>query len=86
MTADVGGMVDEALAESRDGNIITPRRARHHRRRGERAGAAAGHLLDRRRSHQLVNRVRGKLNRPARDAEVDFPSLEKVEGAEGPSR
>ena len=32
---------------------------------------------------QLVKRVEKKLNRPARDAEVDFPSLEKVKEQKG---
>ena len=32
---------------------------------------------------QLVKRVESKLNRPARDAEVDFPSLEKVKEEKG---
>ena len=32
---------------------------------------------------QLVKRVETKLNRPARDAEVDFPSLEKVKEQKG---
>jgi hypothetical protein len=31
----------------------------------------------------LVKRVRTKLNRPARDAELDFPSLEKVKEQKG---
>src|SRR4029078_7447518 len=33
--------------------------------------------------HDLVTRVQAKLNRPARDAEVDFPSLEKVKEQKG---
>jgi lipoprotein-anchoring transpeptidase ErfK/SrfK len=80
--ADVGGMVDEALEASRDGSIFS--RVARDITGGEedaqvpaRVNYSSGAVSD------LVKRVRDKLNRPARDAEVDFPSLEKVKEQKG---
>jgi lipoprotein-anchoring transpeptidase ErfK/SrfK len=80
--ADVGGMVDEALEASRDGSIFS--RVARDITGGEedaqvpaRVNYSSGAVRD------LVTRVRDKLNRPARDAEVDFPSLEKVKEQKG---
>ena len=80
--ADVGGMVDEALEASRDGSIFS--RVARDLTGGEedaqvpaRVNYSSGAVRD------LVKRVRTKLNRPARDAEVDFPSLEKVKEQRG---
>jgi lipoprotein-anchoring transpeptidase ErfK/SrfK len=80
--ADVGGMVDEALQASRDGSIFS--RVARDITGGEedaqvpaRVNYSSGAVRD------LVTRVRDKLNRPARDAEVDFPSLEKVKEQKG---
>ena len=75
--ADVGGMVDEALQASRGGTIVT-RVARDLTGGEEHAQVPARVNYSSDAVHQLVNRVRDKLNRPARDAEVDFPSLDKV--------
>ena len=83
VTADVGGMVDEALAGEPRRQHLQPRGPRPHRRRGGRPGLGPGDLLDRARSSELVRRVKRKLDRPARDAEVDFPSLEKVKEQKG---
>jgi lipoprotein-anchoring transpeptidase ErfK/SrfK len=80
--ADVGGMVDEALEASRSGTIIT-RVARDLTGGEENAQVPPRVTYSSDAVHQLVNRVRGKLNRPARDAEVDFPSLEKVREQKG---
>ena len=80
--ADVGGMVDEALEASRDGTIIT-RVARDLTGGEENAQVPPRVTYSSDAVHQLVKRVRGKLNRPARDAEVDFPSLEKVQEQKG---
>ena len=80
--ADVGGMVDEALEASRDGTIIT-RVARDLTGGEENAQVPPRVTYSSDAVHQLVNRVRDKLNRAARDAEVDFPSLEKVKEQKG---
>ena len=80
--ADVGGMVDEALEASRDGTIIA-RVARDLTGGQEDAQVPPRVTYSSDAVHQLVQRVQGKLNRPARDAEVDFPSLEKVKEQKG---
>jgi lipoprotein-anchoring transpeptidase ErfK/SrfK len=80
--ADVGGMVDEALQASRDGSIFS-RVAR------DVTGGEEDVQVPPRVSYStaavegLVERVEKKLNRPARDAEVDFPSLEQVKEQKG---
>ncbi|HLM09058.1 MAG TPA: L,D-transpeptidase family protein [Thermoleophilaceae bacterium] len=80
--ADVGGMVDEALAASRDGNIIS-RVARDLTGGEEDAQVPARVSYSRDAVAKLVRRVRRRLNRPARDAEVTFPSLERVKERNG---
>src|SRR4051812_21830018 len=80
--ADVGGMADEALRASRDGTIIT-RVARDLTGGTENAQVPPRVTYSSDAVHQLVNRVRDKLNRRARDAEGDFPSLEKVKEQKG---
>ncbi|HYN90628.1 MAG TPA: L,D-transpeptidase/peptidoglycan binding protein, partial [Thermoleophilaceae bacterium] len=80
--ADVGGMVDEALQKSRDGSIFT-RVARDITGGEEDAQVSARVTYSTDAVEQLVKRIEGKLNRPARDAEVDFPSLEKVKAQKG---
>jgi len=80
--ADVGGMVDEALADSRDGTIIT-RVARDITGGQEDTQVPARVTYSSSAVDELVKRVSGKLNRPARDAQVDFPSLEKVKEQKG---
>jgi lipoprotein-anchoring transpeptidase ErfK/SrfK len=80
--ADIGGMVDEALQASRDGTIIT-RVARDITGGEENAQVPPRVTYSSDAVHQLVTRVRDKLNRAARDAEVDFPSLEKVREEKG---
>jgi lipoprotein-anchoring transpeptidase ErfK/SrfK len=80
--ADIGGMVDEALEASRNGTIIT-RVARDITGGEENAQVPPRVTYSSDAVHQLVIRVRDKLNRPARDAQVDFPSLEKVKEQKG---
>src|ERR687896_265979 len=75
--ADVGGMVDEALEASRDGSIFS-RVARDLTGGEEDAQVPPRVTYSTSAVRDLVKRVRSKLNRPARDAEVDFPSLETV--------
>jgi lipoprotein-anchoring transpeptidase ErfK/SrfK len=80
--ADVGGMVDEALDASRDGSIFS-RVARDITGGEENAQVPPRVTYSSSAVHDLVKRVQTKLNRPARDAEVDFPSLEKVKEEKG---
>ena len=80
--ADVGGMVDEAVRVSRDGSIFS-RVARDITGGEEDAQVPARVSYSTAAVEGLVERVERKLNRPARDAEVDFPSLEKVKEQRG---
>ena len=80
--ADVGGMVDEALEASRGGSIIS-RVARDLTGGQEDAQVSPRVTYSSSAVHELVTRVQHKLNRPARDAQVDFPSLEKVKEEKG---
>jgi lipoprotein-anchoring transpeptidase ErfK/SrfK len=82
VTADVGGMVDEAIAKSREGNIIS-RVARDLTGGEESAQVPARVSYSERAVNKLVRRVKRKLDRPARDAEVSFPSLESVKEKAG---
>jgi lipoprotein-anchoring transpeptidase ErfK/SrfK len=82
VTADVGGMVDKALEASRDGSIFS-RVARDITRGKENAQVPPRVSYSTSAVEQLVKRVKRKLNRPARDAEVDFPSIEKVKEQKG---
>jgi lipoprotein-anchoring transpeptidase ErfK/SrfK len=75
--ADVGGMVDEALAKSREGTIVS-RVARDITGGSEDAQVPARVTYSERAVDGLVKRVAAKLNREPRDASVDFPSLEEV--------
>jgi lipoprotein-anchoring transpeptidase ErfK/SrfK len=80
--ADVGGMVDEAHAVSRDGSILS-RVARDITGGEEDAQVPARVHYSESAVRDLVKRVRAKLDRPARDAEVSFPSLETVKEQKG---
>jgi lipoprotein-anchoring transpeptidase ErfK/SrfK len=82
VTADVTGMVEEALNASRDGSIFS-RVARDITGGEEDAQVPPRVTYSKSAVHDLVKRVQSKLNRPARDAEVDFPSLEKVKEQKG---
>jgi lipoprotein-anchoring transpeptidase ErfK/SrfK len=80
--ADVAGMVDEALERSRDGSIIS-RVARDLTGGQEHAQVPPRVTYDEQAIDDLVKRVRGSLNRKARDAEIDFPAMTKVEERNG---
>src|SRR5215210_2771380 len=80
--ADVGGMVDEALQASRDGSIFS-RVARDLMGGEENAQVPPRVTYSSSAVHHLVTRVKHKLNRPARDAEVEFPSLDTVKEQKG---
>jgi lipoprotein-anchoring transpeptidase ErfK/SrfK len=80
--ADVAGMVDQALAESRDGNIFT-RVTRDLGGGEENVRVTAKITYDQEAVAGLVTRVERRMNRPAKDAEVEFPSLERVESKRG---
>jgi lipoprotein-anchoring transpeptidase ErfK/SrfK len=80
--ADVGGMVDEAVKASRDGNVLS-------RTWREVTGGKVDERVPARVTYSeaavkgLVLRVKRSLNRPARDARVDFPSLAEVKEQSG---
>jgi lipoprotein-anchoring transpeptidase ErfK/SrfK len=80
--ADVAGMVDDALEDSRDGNIVT-RVARDLSGGKENVRIAAQVSYDQEAVARLVARVEKDLNRPARDAKVEFPSMERIESKRG---
>jgi lipoprotein-anchoring transpeptidase ErfK/SrfK len=80
--ADVGGMVDEALEQSRDGNVFT-RVTRDLGGGEENVRVAARISYDEEAVNGLVARVEKAMNRPAKDADVEFPSLERVESKRG---
>ena len=80
--ADVGGMVDEAVQASRDGNVLT-RVYRDLAGGRERAPVPARVTYSRRAVAALVTRVGRALDRPAQDASVEFPSLNQVREKKG---
>ena len=80
--ADVEGMVDEALAKSREGNIVS-RVARDLTGGEESAQVPARVTYDQDAIDALVKRVSRSLDQPARDAQVDFPSLHQVKEQNG---
>jgi lipoprotein-anchoring transpeptidase ErfK/SrfK len=80
--ADVAGMVDEALQESRDGNIFT-RVTRDLGGGKENVRVEAQITYDEQAVAGLVARVKKRMNRPAKDAEVEFPSMERIESKRG---
>jgi len=79
---DVGGMVNEALEASRDGNILS-------RTLRDLGGGEESMRVDTRVSYskpaaaELVKRVRKSVDRPAKDATLDFPALTKVKEEDG---
>ena len=82
LRTDVGGMVDEALEQSRGGTIIS-RVARDVTGGEEDARIKARVSYSKVATARLVARVRKALNRPAQDARVNFPSLSRVKEKEG---
>jgi len=80
--ADVGGMVDEAIEASRDGNLVT-RVVRDIRGGRELVDVPARATYSRGAAEKLVARVREQLDRKPQDATLDFPSLDAVEEKDG---
>jgi lipoprotein-anchoring transpeptidase ErfK/SrfK len=80
--ADVRGMVDEALAVSRDGTIVT-RLARDLTGGEESRRVSAGVTYSAEGVRRFVRRVARRVGRPARDAELDLPSLERIKERRG---
>jgi lipoprotein-anchoring transpeptidase ErfK/SrfK len=80
--ADVGGMVDDALAASRDGNVVT-RVVRDLSGGEEDVAVAARASYSREAADRLVDRVKEKLDRAPQDATLDFPSLAAVKEKDG---
>ncbi len=80
--ADVGGMVGEALTASREGNAVG--RTWRDMTGGEvHKSVPARVTYDHAAVQHLVSRVRKAIDRPARDARVDFPSLNEVKEQNG---
>ncbi|HEX4759976.1 MAG TPA: peptidoglycan binding domain-containing protein, partial [Thermoleophilaceae bacterium] len=82
LRADVDGMVDDALAASRGGNAVS------RTWRGVTGGSVdqqvpARVTYSRAAVRDLVARVRKAVDQPARDASVDFPSLNAVKEQDG---
>jgi lipoprotein-anchoring transpeptidase ErfK/SrfK len=74
---DVGGMVDAAVRASREGNVIS--RSFRDLTGGEEDTAIKARVsYSREAATELVGRVRKSIDRPAKDAELTFPSLERV--------
>jgi lipoprotein-anchoring transpeptidase ErfK/SrfK len=82
INADVGGMVDDALAASRDGNLIA-RVARDLGGSEEDVEVSVSATYSRDAADGLVDRVKEKLDRAPQDATLDFPSLAKVKEQDG---
>jgi lipoprotein-anchoring transpeptidase ErfK/SrfK len=82
VNADVSGMVDEALARSREGSIFS-RVARDLTGGEESAQVPARVSYSPRAVNRLVRRVSRGVSRPARDAQLNFPSLDKVKEQTG---
>jgi lipoprotein-anchoring transpeptidase ErfK/SrfK len=82
--ADVDAMVDEAVAKSRDGNMLS-RVARNLTGGTVDAEVSAQVTYDERSVDRLVRRVRRSVERPATDAKVDFSAgaLKKIRGKHG---
>jgi lipoprotein-anchoring transpeptidase ErfK/SrfK len=80
--ADLDGMVDDAVAASRDGNIIS-RVARDITGGEEDAQVPARVNYSQAAVRRLAVRVARGVDRPARDARVEFPSLAEVKEQTG---
>lgn len=80
--ADVRPMIDEALAKSRQGTIVS-RVARDITGGSENVQVPARVTYSQQAVNGLVKRVSVQLNQAPRDATVDFPSLEEVKEQPG---
>jgi len=74
---DVGGMVDAAVRASREGNVLS-RGFRDLTGGEEDAAVKARVSYSQDAAAKLVARVRKGIDRPAKDAELTFPSLDRV--------
>ncbi|MGI8750611.1 MAG: L,D-transpeptidase family protein [Thermoleophilaceae bacterium] len=80
--ADVGRMVDEALARSRDGSIFSRvYRDVAHEKQDEAVPARV--TYSKMAAGRLVSRVAKGVDQPAQDAKVEFPSLAQVGSKDG---
>jgi lipoprotein-anchoring transpeptidase ErfK/SrfK len=80
--ADVRAMVDEALAASRDGMIVT--RLARDLTGGEESNQVSARVnYSPEAVSRFVRRVTRRVGRPARDARLDLPSLERVKERPG---
>ena len=82
LRADVDGMVEQALEESRDGNIFG-RVTRDLTGGEEKVDVEPQVDYSRAAVARLVTRVEKGLNRPALDAKLNFPSLTRVKEQKG---
>jgi lipoprotein-anchoring transpeptidase ErfK/SrfK len=82
LRADVGGMIDRALHESRKGSIFS-RVWRDIAGGEERVGVAPRVTYSERAVAGLVSRVKKTIDRPAQDAKLNFPSLTQVQERNG---
>jgi lipoprotein-anchoring transpeptidase ErfK/SrfK len=79
---DVGGMVEAAVRASREGNVLS-------RSLRDLTGGEEDEAVEARVSYsqdaagKLVARVRKSIDRPAKDAELSFPSLDQVKEQTG---
>ncbi len=80
--ADVGGMVDEALARSRDGSIFS-RVFRDATGQKKDAAVPARVTYSKMAASRLVSRVAKDVDQPAQDAKLQFPSLAQVDAKDG---
>lgn len=80
--ADVGGMVDDAIAASRDGNVLA-RVTRDLRGNEEDVEVSVSATYSPAAAKKLVKRVGDKLDQAPKDATLDFPSLDSVKEQDG---
>ncbi len=82
LNADVDAMVDEAVDASREGSIFT--RSWRDLTGGEENTAIAPRVTySKAAANKLVARVAEKVDQPAKDAKLEFPSLAKVDSQDG---
>ena len=74
-------MVDAAVRASREGNVIS-RTFRDLTGGEEDAAVKARVSYSQDAAAKLVARVRKSIDRPAKDAELNFPSLDRGQGAD----
>ena len=82
LRADIGGMVDQAVQASRDGNVLT-RVYRDLSGGEEQVTVPVKVTYSRRAVAALIARVKKGVDRLAKDARVEFPSLARVKEEPG---